>query len=73
MEHFIRPRELFGPGAAAAISESTARRTPDFPKPVVLSRTGTGKPARVAYVASEIEAWVKRRIAAARGTSPEAA
>jgi predicted DNA-binding transcriptional regulator AlpA len=62
-ERFISPKELFGPERLAAISESTARRTPDFPKPVVLSRTASGKPARVAYVASEVEAWIKGRIA----------
>jgi hypothetical protein len=38
----------------------------DYPSPVVLSRTGTGKPARVGFVESEITDWCRRKIAGAR-------
>ena len=38
---------------AGGISDSTRRRTPDFPQPIVLSRTRRGKPARIAFV----ETW----------------
>jgi predicted DNA-binding transcriptional regulator AlpA len=61
--------ELVAPKVARAmcggISESTLRRLIDdekFPQPVVLSRTKKGKPARIAFVRSELAAWVARAI-----------
>ena len=47
---------------AGGISDSTRRRMPDFPRPVVLSRSRTGRPARIAFVESEVLAWCHRRI-----------
>lgn len=51
------------------LSGSTIRRliaAGDFPAPIVLSRTSRGKPARVAWVESEVTAWVERKIREAR-------
>ena len=55
--------------AAGGISDSTRRRIPDFPQPVVLSRTGRGKPARIAFVEDEVLGWCERRIAQHRGAA----
>jgi predicted DNA-binding transcriptional regulator AlpA len=57
------------------ISESTQRRLiaeGDYPRPIVLSRTRSGRPARIAFVRSEVLEWCRRRIEAAR-TKTEAA
>lgn len=62
--------------ACGGLSESSLRRRiadKRFPSPVVLSRTKKGKPARVAFVASEVEQAISEMIAAARATGPEAA
>jgi predicted DNA-binding transcriptional regulator AlpA len=58
---------------AGGISDSTRRRIPDFPRPVVLSRTRSGRPCRIAFVREEVLAWCEARIAADRATGPEAA
>ena len=58
---------------AGGISDSTRRRLRDFPAPVVLSRTRSGRPARIAFVREEVLAWCEARIAAARASGPEAA
>lgn len=58
---------------AGGISDSTRRRIPDFPKPVVLSRTRSGRPCRIAFVRGEVLAWCEGRIRADRGASPEVA
>ncbi len=63
------PRTL---ALAGGISDSTRRRISDFPRPIVLSRTRSGRPCRIAFVADEVHAWVAARIAADRG-GPEAA
>lgn len=67
-------QKLIGGRAARAmsgdISESTQRRLideGDYPAPVILSRTKLGRPCRVAWVESEVHAWVAKRIALARG------
>jgi hypothetical protein len=52
---------------AGGISDSTRRRDPDFPLPIVLSRTKKGKPARIAFIEDEVLDWCERKIAAARG------
>lgn len=39
---------------------------PDFPKPISLSTTGKGS---VAWIASEVDAWIAGRIAASRLSS----
>jgi predicted DNA-binding transcriptional regulator AlpA len=52
---------------AGGISDSTRRRDPDFPPPVVLSRTKSGKPARVAFILDEVLEWNERKIRADRG------
>jgi predicted DNA-binding transcriptional regulator AlpA len=65
-----RARELSG-----GLSESTLRRLVargEYPQPVVLSRTRTGRPARIAWPESEVRAWAVARIATARGESAEA-
>jgi hypothetical protein len=49
------------------ISDSTRRRLPDFPAPIVLSRTKSGKPARIAFIEEEILARNERIIQTARG------
>lgn len=64
--------------AAGGISDSSRRRIPDFPAPVVLSRTRAGRPCRIAFVEDEILAWCERRIVAHRrgqaaGADPEPA
>ena len=64
------PRAL---AMAGGLSDSTRRRIPDFPRPVVLSRTHTGKPCRIAFVRSEVCDWVASRIAAARSGARETA
>jgi predicted DNA-binding transcriptional regulator AlpA len=67
-EGLVRARDAF---ARCAISESTARRLiadGDFPRPIILSRTRNGRPARVAFVEAELAEWVAARIASARGT-----
>ena len=53
---------------AGGISDSTRRRIPDFPRPVVLSRTRSGRPCRIAFVREEILEWCEARIAADRLT-----
>lgn len=58
------------------LSRSTIRRLiaeGRFPAPVVLSRTKSGRPCRIAFVRHELTQWVSRTIEQARGTSPEAA
>ena len=57
---------------AGGISDSTRRRIPDFPRPVVLSRTRSGRPCRIAFVRQEVVEWCDRRIRADRDKSPEA-
>lgn len=52
---------------AGGISDSTRRRIPDFPAPIVLSRNRHGKPARIAFVEQEVLDWCERRIRAHRG------
>jgi predicted DNA-binding transcriptional regulator AlpA len=62
-----KAREISG-----GISESTQRRlieAGDYPKPIVLSRTRSGKPARIAFIVSEVQEWCQRRIAAHRGSA----
>ena len=63
---------------AGSISDSTRRRDPTFPEPVVLARVvkegpRKGQPARIGFVRSEVEAWVLAKIAAGRGAGGEAA
>jgi hypothetical protein len=48
------------------ISDSTRRRLADFPRPIVLSRTRSGRPCRIAFVESELRDYVARKIAAYR-------
>ena len=57
---------------AGGISDSTRRRIPDFPRPIVLSRTKAGRPCRIAFVREEVLAWCEARIAADRSAGPEA-
>jgi hypothetical protein len=57
---------------AGGISDSTRRRITDFPCPVVLSRTRSGRPCRIAFVREEVLAWCEARIAADRATGAEA-
>jgi len=54
---------------AGGISDSTRRRIPDFPRPVVLSRTRRGRPCRIAFVEAEVLAWCEARIRADRGAA----
>ena len=58
--------------ACGGISDSTRRRDPGFPKPVVLSRNRHGRPIRIAFVESEVRAYIRRRIAHSRGLSEAA-
>lgn len=67
---------LLSPAAGLAISggisDSTRRRLikdGQYPAPVVLSRNSHGKPARVAWVESEVRAWVARKIVEGRQTA----
>lgn len=58
---------------SGGISESTQRRLIDageYPRAVVLSRTGSGRPARVAFVRDEVLGWCRRRIESDRGLEP---
>ena len=55
---------------AGGISDSTRRRIPDFPAPVVLSRTRKGRPCRIAFVEEEVLAWCEERIRAHRFAVP---
>lgn len=61
------------------LSESTVRRLISegaFPRPIVLSRTKSGRPCRIAFVRSELAAWVAGAIERGRpagATPPEAA
>ncbi len=72
LEAFIKPSQA---AELAGLSAATIRRlvqAGEFPPPVVLSLTRSGRHARVAYVQSEIQAWLKARIATgkrARGSS----
>lgn len=68
-----RPPELVALRPALAmvggLSESTIRRLiaeDRFPRPVVLSKTKSGRPCRIAFVRSELTAWVASTIARAR-------
>lgn len=59
-----RAREMCG-----GISESTLLRlikAGDFPKPIPLNHDRHGRPVRVAFVASELRAWIEQRIHAGR-------
>jgi predicted DNA-binding transcriptional regulator AlpA len=63
----VKPREALR--LCGGISDSTARRlieAGDFPRPVVLSTNRHGRPARVAFVRAELEAWVAAKIKANR-------
>jgi predicted DNA-binding transcriptional regulator AlpA len=54
---------------SGGISRATQARliaAGDYPQPIVLSVTRHGKHARVAWVESEVRAWVARRISASR-------
>ena len=58
------------------LSQSTIRRLiaeGRFPAPIVLSRTKSGRPCRIAFVRHELTRWVAGTIERARGTSPESA
>ena len=58
-----------GLAMSGGISASTRGRLikkGDYPPPIVLSRDRRGRPVRVAWIASEIHAWVAKRIAASR-------
>ena len=55
--------------ACGGLSESTLRRlvrAGTFPRPVVLSRTRSGHPCRVAWPASDVASWIAARIAEGR-------
>ena len=70
-ERLVRPRDAY---ARCAVSESYARRDSTFPKPVILSKTRSGRPARVAFIESELEQWIAAQIRAGRAAcGPEAA
>lgn len=59
---------------AGGLSISTIRRlieAGEFPKPVVLSRDRHGKPVRIAWVVSEIEAWCDKKISTGRDVKAE--
>ena len=63
----ISPRE--SRALSGGISDSTQRRLidrGDYPEPVVLSRTASGRPARVAFIKGEVLAWCRHRIEADR-------
>lgn len=47
------------------INPSCKQYDPDFPKPISLS---TGAKGGVAWIASEVTAWIETRIAASRAT-----
>ncbi len=52
------------------ISESTHYRllaAGDFPKPIVLSRTRSGRAARIAFLEDELDAWIAAKVQANRG------
>lgn len=54
------------------LSESTVRRLiaeQRFPAPVVLSRTRSGRPCRIAFIRGELTAWIAGTIERARGTA----
>jgi predicted DNA-binding transcriptional regulator AlpA len=80
MNDMMDDDRLLSPRAASAmsgdLSASTMRRlvtAGQYPRPVVLSRTRGGKPARIAYSAREVATWVARKIAADRAFGPGAA
>lgn len=59
---------------AGGMSASTQHRlvkAKAFPEPITLSKTKKGRPARVAFLESEVRAWIADRIAAARGVKTE--
>lgn len=58
--HPSQAGELVGGLSSSSIRRLIARG--EFPAPLVLSRTKSGHPARVAYVRSELLAWVRSRI-----------
>lgn len=69
----VAPRDLRG--MIGGLSDSTIRRLVDegrFPAPIVLSRTRSGRPCRVAWIEAEVRQWCAARIAEARGASPAA-
>ncbi len=66
-DRFYRPREAY---LLCGISESFARRDHTFPKAVVLTRTRTGRPARVVFLGSELQEWRTARVAQARAQAP---
>jgi predicted DNA-binding transcriptional regulator AlpA len=51
------------------ISDSTRRRIEDFPKPIVLARTKSGRPCRICFIEEEILAWCAKRIRESRNES----
>ncbi len=51
----------------ARINPNCKQYDPDFPKPISLS---TGAKGGVAWIASEVVAWIETRIAASRGIAP---
>ena len=63
-ETLVSPREACR--MCGGISESMRRRLPDFPAAVALGRDRTGKPTRIAFVRTEVEAWIAGKIARAR-------
>lgn len=57
---------------SGGISYATQRRliiAKEYPQPIVLSRNRRGRPARIAFIESEVRAWIEEKIRANRGDS----
>lgn len=46
---------------ATGLERQTLVRLPSFPQPVVLSRRADGLPAKIAWLKSEVDAWILAR------------
>lgn len=70
----VKPADAYR--LCGGISDSTARRmiaAGNFPAPIVLNRDRHQRPVRVAFVRSELDAWIRERIDRDRHKSGEAA
>jgi predicted DNA-binding transcriptional regulator AlpA len=72
-DDLVKPADAYR--LCGGLSESTIRRliaANAFPRPITLNRDRHGRPVRVAFLRSELHAWIRARVTADRGDVPPA-